>query len=170
MEEPARRQDGDPSAGTIASLTGLDGTAADAASQILAARDRLVEFAESCDGAAWSSVPADGGGRSVATIVDHVGHAYEYLAGWILELSRGAVPEVTRELVDSLNEEHARLRAGVTRDQAVRRLRESGDALGSLVAGLSPEQYDIADGRVRRFAEIATRHAESHLAEVSGTA
>jgi hypothetical protein len=36
----------------------------------------------------------------------------------------------------------------------------------SLIAGLAPAQLDADGGRVRRFAQIAARHADNHRSEI----
>ena len=45
-------------------------------------------------------------------------------------------------------------------------LRASGDAIVALVGELADSDLDLADGRVRRLAEIAARHADDHRAAI----
>jgi hypothetical protein len=45
-------------------------------------------------------------------------------------------------------------------------LRRSGEAISVLVAGLSPADLAAGDGRVRRLAQIAARHADEHRADI----
>jgi hypothetical protein len=45
-------------------------------------------------------------------------------------------------------------------------LRRSGEAISVLVAGLSPGDLAAGDGRVRRLAQIAARHADEHRADI----
>lgn len=93
-------------------------------------------------------------------------HAYEYLAGWLGELLAGGSPEVNAELVDGLNAEHAASTTSITPAHVADHLRTSGDALIDLIKNLEPGQLDLGDGRVRRLAVIADRHADSHRDEI----
>lgn len=130
------------------------------------ARQRLCDFALGCTDGQWRSAPVDGDPRSVGVIIDHVAHAYEYLAGWITRLLSGDSPEVTSDIVDELNAEHAAEAAGLSQRQVTDHLKSSGDALITLLSGLEPGQLELGDGRVGRFAQIAARHADSHRSEI----
>jgi hypothetical protein len=140
---------------------------AEYAGAVAAARDRLVGFIGQCSDASWSSISAaEGDPRPVGVIVDHVADAYEYLAAWIRALLDGESVDVTAEVVDELNARHALAASNVTRSQAVSHLQTSGDMFVALIGSLPPAALDLGGGRVRRFAEIAARHAESHRLEV----
>jgi hypothetical protein len=136
------------------------------AAAIEEARQRLADFVLRCTDEQWGSAPVDGDPRPVGVITDHVAHAYEYLAGWIGEILAGGSPEVTSELVDGLNAEHAESAGSITPAQVATHLKTSGDALISLIGNLEPAQLELGDGRVARFAVIAARHAESHRGEI----
>jgi DinB superfamily len=143
-----------------------DQSAADYARSIDEARQRLLRFAQQCTDADWRSAPVDGDPRSVGVIVDHVAHAYEYLAGWIGDLAAGKPVDVNAGIVDDLNAEHAAEAASVTPAHVAGHLRSSGDALIALVSGLQPDQLDLGEGRVRRLATIAARHADDHRSDI----
>ena len=81
------------------------------AADIDAARERLISFISSCGNEEWRAAPLDGDPRPVAVVVDHVAHAYEYLAGWISQLVAGQPAEVNSEIVDALNAQYARAAA-----------------------------------------------------------
>lgn len=130
------------------------------------ARQRFVTFVRRCTDGEWRSCPLDGDARPVGVIADHVAHAYEYLAGWIADLAAGQQVEVSSEIVDELNAEHAGDAEGVTPAHVTGHLRSAGDELISLVAGLQPAQLELGDGRVRRLATIAARHADDHRADL----
>ena len=49
---------------------------------------------------------------------------------------------------------------------AVAHLHRSGDAIIDLVAELRPDDLDAADGRGRRLAQIAIRHADDHRRDI----
>jgi DinB superfamily len=139
---------------------------AEFAADIDAARDRLIGFVDGCTDADWRSAPLDGDPRPVGVVVDHVAHAYEYLAGWIRQLVAGQPVEVNGEVVDALNAEHARAAASVSRAGATGHLRRSGSAISALVANLSAADLNAGDGRVQRLAQIAIRHADDHRSEI----
>jgi hypothetical protein len=141
-------------------------TPAELAAAIGAARERLTGFVRGCTDEQWCSAPLDGDPRPVGVIVDHVAHAYEYLAGWIRQLVAGQPVDVGNEVVDALNAQHARAAASVSRADATAHLLRSGDAIGVLIAGLSAPELEAGDGLVRRFAQIAIRHPDDHRSEL----
>ncbi len=126
----------------------------------------MIGFVTGCSDEDWRSAPLDGDPRPVAVVVDHVAHAYEYLAGWIGQLVAGERAEVNSDVVDALNARHAREAAAVSKDEAAGHLRRSGEAISALVAGLGPADLAAGDGRVLRLAQIAARHADDHRAEI----
>ena len=136
------------------------------AADIDAARDRMIGFVTGCSDEEWRSAPLTGDPRPVAVVVDHVAHAYEYLAGWIRQLAAGQPVEVNGGVVDALNARHARDVGAVSKDEAMRHLRRSGEAISALVAGLSPADLAAGDGRGQRLAQIAARHADDHRADI----
>jgi hypothetical protein len=136
------------------------------AADIDAARDRLVGFVRGCGDEEWRSAPLSGDPRPVAVVVDHVAHAYEYLAGWISQLVAGQPVEVDSSVVDALNAQHARDAAAVSKVEATGHLRRSGEAISALIVGLSPADLAAGGGRVRRLAQIAARPADDHRAEI----
>jgi len=141
-------------------------TPADHARSIDDARQRLISFVEQCPAAEWRFAPVEGDPRAVGVIADHVAHAYEYLAGWIADLVAGKSVDVTAEIVDDLNAGHAGQAGAPTPGDVAVHLGASGDTLIGLVSGLEPAQLDLGGGQVRRFAQIAARHADSHRTEI----
>jgi len=141
-------------------------TPADHARSIDDARQRLISFVEQCPDAEWHSAPVDGDPRAVGVIADHVAHAYEYLAGWISDIVSGEPVDVTAEIVDDLNAGHASEALALTSAEVAFHLSASGDTLIELICGLEAAQLDLDGGRVRRFAQIAARHADSHRTEI----
>jgi hypothetical protein len=136
------------------------------ASDIDAARERLVAFVSGCTDEQWKAAPLDGDPRPVGVVVDHVAHSYEYLTGWIRQVLAGEAVTVDGDVVDALNAEHAARAAAVTPAEAIEHLRRSGAAMSQLVAGCTAEELQAGQGRVERFAQIAIRHADSHRAEI----
>jgi len=136
------------------------------ASDIDAARERLVTFVSACTDEQWKAAPLDGDPRPVGVVVDHVAHSYEYLAGWMRQVLAGEAVAVDGDVVDALNAEHAARAAAVTPAEAIEHLRRSGAAISRLVAGCTAGELQAGEGRVERFAQIAIRHADSHRAEI----
>jgi DinB superfamily len=136
------------------------------AAAIEAARDRLIAFATGCSGQEWRAAPLEGDPRPVAVVVDHVADSYEYMAGFIRQIIAGDPVEVTGEIVDDLNAEHASAAAAVSQAEAAEHLRRSGAAISALMAGLSADELGAGDGRVRLFAQIAIRHADNHRTDI----
>ena len=147
-------------------VTGDERPPAAYAADIEAARDRLIAFAGGCSDEEWRAAPLEGDPRPVAVVVDHVADSYEYLAGWIRQLLAGQPVEVTGEIVDDLNAEHAGQAAAVSQAEAAEHLRRSGAAISALIAGLSPADLAAGDDRIRRFAQIAIRHADNHRTDI----
>jgi hypothetical protein len=137
------------------------------ASEIAAARQRLISFVARCSAADWQACVLDGDPRPVGVVVDHVAHSYEYLAGWMRAILAGDNPDVNADLIDELNAAHAAAAALVSQAAAVDHLRSSGDVIIGLVGGLNPADLDAGGGRVRRLAEVAIRHADSHRSEIA---
>jgi hypothetical protein len=54
----------------------------------------------------------------------------------------------------------------VSQADATEHLHRSGAAISELVAGLSAADLTAGDGRVRRLAWIAVRHADDHRADI----
>jgi DinB superfamily len=139
---------------------------ADYANAIDDARQRLTRFVQRCTDGEWRAAPVNGDPRPVGVIVDHVAHAYEYLATWIADLAAGKAVTIDSDLVDELNAEHANDAATVTPAHVIGHLRSSGDEVICLVAGLKPAQLDLGGGRVRTLAVIAASHADNHRSEI----
>jgi hypothetical protein len=136
------------------------------AAAIDGSRQRLSDFVLSCTDEQWTAAPVDGDPRPVGVITDHVAHAYEYLAGWISDLLAGESPEVTTDLVDDLNADHAQGAGALTPADVAEHLKTSGDALIDMIRNLEPAELELGDGRVARLAVIAARHADGHRDEI----
>jgi hypothetical protein len=136
------------------------------ATDIDVARERMIAFVSGCSDKEWRTAPLNGDPRPVAVVVDHVAHAYEYLAGWMRQIVAGQRVEVNSDVVDALNAQHARDAVAVSKAEAAEHLRCSGEAISGLVAGLSAADLAAGDGRVRRLAQIAARHADDHRADI----
>src|SRR5260221_13022994 len=83
------------------------GGPAEYASDIDAARERLVAFVDGCTDEQWTAAPLEGDPRPVGVVVDHVAHSYGYLAGWISQLLAGKTGLGDADGVEAPNAEHA---------------------------------------------------------------
>jgi hypothetical protein len=144
--------------------------ASDLTSEVVAARERLIEFVRRCPPERWMSSPLAGDDpRTVAVIIDHVADAYEYLASFVATLTRHEPVEVSPEIVDDLNARHAAAAVPVpTKQSAVEHLVRSGDAFVALIEPLDAHQLATGEGQVTvaRFATIAARHTDTHRIEL----
>jgi hypothetical protein len=143
--------------------------AVELAREVLAARQRLIEFVGRCSDEQWVSRPlADDDPRPLGVIVDHVADAYEYLASFVTRLTGNERVEVSSAIVDDLNARHASAVLSPARPSAIAHLIRSGDAFVALLEPLSARQLGLGDApvTVARFAEIAARHADAHRLEL----
>jgi hypothetical protein len=138
-----------------------------AARDIADARARLMAFAEGCSVEQWRSSPlGEADPRSVSVIVDHVADANDYICGWLEAVVGGGTVEVSPDIVDELNARHADKAAVIDLDEVGAHIRRSGDVLIGFVEGLQPDDLDLGEGIVGRFAHIAARHADAHRTEL----
>ncbi len=141
-------------------------TAGELADEIVRARDGIVARARRFSPDQWSARPLEGDGRPVGVVVDHVADSYGYLGRWVRQLLAGEPIEVSAEIIDALNARHAEEAARATRESVLAHLQDNGDTFAALIRPLAEADLDIGDGRVRRFALIAVRHADNHGAEI----
>jgi len=137
--------------------------------EVLAARQRLIDFVDRCPEELWTARPlAEDDPRTLGVIVDHVADAYEYLGSFVTGLTRDEPVEVSPQIVDDLNARHAAAAPAPTRQGVVEHLLQSGDAFVALIEPLT--EHQLASGEngvtVARFADIAARHADNHRVEL----
>ena len=148
------------------------------AADIDAARERTIAFVSGCSDEEWRTAPLDGDPRPVAVVVDHVAHAYEYLAGWMRQIVAGQRVEVNSDAVDAVNARHARDAVAVSKVEATEHLRRSGVAISlrSRASALPTWQPTTAESGVWRRSRpgtqtiIAPTSKRHWLREASGTA
>jgi hypothetical protein len=141
------------------------------ATEVVAARARLIGFVGRCRDEQWTARPlAVADPRAVGVIVDHVADADadEYLGSFVTKLARNEHVDVSPEIVDELNAHHASAMSSPSPEQVIAHLMRSGDAFVALVEPLDAHQLSKGDGGVTiaRFAAIAARHADSHRTEL----
>jgi hypothetical protein len=145
------------------------------ATEVVAARARLIGFVGRCRDEQWTARPlAVADPRAVGVIVDHVADAdadadaYEYLGSFVTKLARNEHVDVSPEIVDELNAHHASAMSSPSPEQVIAHLMRSGDAFVALVEPLDAHQLSKGHGDVTiaRFAEIAARHADTHRTQL----
>jgi hypothetical protein len=143
-------------------------TPSEHAAAITASLERLLAFVSACSDEDWHARPLRGSGdaRPVSVIADHIANSYEYMTSWVREIAADGEPEVDVALIDRLNAEHARQAELVTQAEVAEHLRRSGDTFIATIAALAPSDLQRQHGQVRRFAEIATRHPDTHRSEI----
>ena len=104
----------------------------------------LAEFAAALSDAEWQvRLPKDG--RKIGVVVHHVATMYPVEIELANAVAAGqAVTGVTWEIVASLNAQHAREHADVTKEQALQLLRRNSADAAAAIRALSDAQLDTA--------------------------
>ncbi len=124
----------------------------------------------------WET-PVPGDGRTIGVIVHHVASMYPLEITLARQLAAGEpIVGVTWNDVHALNAEHARTHAKVSKEEALRLLRENSDAATAAVRALSDAELDSAAGISLNadapltcqfmLEDHAVRHSYHHLAKV----
>ena len=159
---------------------GTGGTRArELAERFAAANEDLARRLEACDDAHWHA-RTGGEGWPVSLVAEHVAGANRVVWAWIETLLRtGAWPHVTREMIDSSNEERAAAHTDLGRAVLVSRLRDSAAEVAGRIAALSDADLDraapfaAADGRAvsvgQGIVTILLRHVQNHGKSIAET-
>jgi len=136
----------------------------------------LATFAEKLSDAEWRAAgPKDR--RTVGVVVDHVANVYPIEIDLAKAIASGkAVTDVTWEAVSALNAKHASEKAGVTKAEALDRLRRNSRQAADAVRAFSDEELDRAAPFSLSFGapvtaqfvveDHALRHSWHHLARI----
>jgi hypothetical protein len=112
------------------------------AEQVEQVTEQVIAAAQRCTDAQWRGPCADDG-RTVGVVVDHVAGAYPVVGGWVRSIATGqALPQITQEMIDQSNAEHARRHPDPGRQETIERLRRHGAEAAGLVRGLDDDQLD----------------------------
>ena len=68
--------------------------------------------------------------------------------------------------MDRLNAAHASEAGHLTQAGAMEHLARIGDEMIAIIAALTEDDLEAGGGRVRRFAEIAARHPDTHRTDI----
>ena len=137
----------------------------------------LASFAEGLSDTEWAMAVSATDSRTVGQIVNHVALVYPIEIDLARAIAGGnAVTDVTWEVVAELNAGHARDHAGVTKSEALSRLRENSRAAAEAVREFTDQQLDQAAPfglsygapMTAQFVleDHAVRHSWHHLARI----
>lgn len=105
----------------------------------------LAALAQDLTTAEWATPVSATDRRTVGQIVNHVALVYPIEIDLARAIAAGnPVTDVTWDVVAEMNANHARDQAGVTKDEALERLRENSRAAAAAVRTFSDEELDNA--------------------------
>jgi hypothetical protein len=137
----------------------------------------LAAFAEGLSDAEWRKPVSETDHRSVGVIVHHVATVYPIEIDLARAIANGnAVTDVTWNVVDQLNANHAREQADVTKDAALELLRRNSREAAAAVRAFTDDELDRAAAFALSFGapvtaqyvieDHALRHSWNHLARI----
>jgi len=107
-------------------------------------RSDIVTFVENCSDDDWGKT-CSAEGWSVGVVARHLGASHLGVLDLAKMIVAGkALPELTTEIIDQLNAQHAEKHAGCTRDEVLGILGAKVPEFVQYVAGLSDEDLDRA--------------------------
>jgi uncharacterized damage-inducible protein DinB len=112
------------------------------ARQFEEATNELIATIEACPDEKWKAVtPNDG--RTVNVVAHHIAMGDVPISGFVGSIANGqGLPNVTPEMIDQSNAEHAKQQANISKEQVIADLRANCASAAALVRGLSDEQLD----------------------------
>jgi hypothetical protein len=114
------------------------------ADRVEAGAREIMTFVENCTHENWQTIVPNEG-RSVGVFVHHVASMYPAELDLIkLLTSRQAIKDLTTEMVDQINADHADEQANVTKEEALELLQRNSAAAVKEICELSDEQLDRA--------------------------
>lgn len=137
----------------------------------------LATFVEGLSDTDWNTPTSATDRRTVGQVVNHVALVYPVEVELALAIAGGnPVTDVTWEVVAELNAGHAREQAGVTKAEALERLRKNSREAARAVRGFTDEQLDQAAPFSLSYGapvtaqfvleDHAVRHSWHHLARI----
>jgi uncharacterized damage-inducible protein DinB len=133
----------------------------------------LVRMIERMSEPQWKAICA-GEKWSVGVTAHHVAGAHETIAGVVQLIATGQpLPNITMEMIDHGNAQHAEQFKNVTREETLALLRGNGAKASAVVRGLSDAQLDRTgklfgrDMSAQQFVEnVLLGHVASHEASI----
>lgn len=143
------------------------------------ANNNLIAAVEGCTPDQWGRT-CQNEGWSVGVAAHHVAVNHPVVASLVQLVANGQpLPNITRDMIDAGNAQHAREFANVTGEETLELLRREGAAAASMVRGLTDEQLDrtaplaFAGGQEWSAADLIERilihHPVAHAASITAT-
>ena len=136
----------------------------------------LAALAERLTDADWNTRMSVTDARPVGVIVHHVGNMYPAEVELAQLLAQNKPITVTWEVIAQINADHARAKAGVTRDEAIAFVRERSRVAAEAVRRFTDQELDgvaavALNGNAPLTAQFfiedhALRHSFHHLAKI----
>jgi hypothetical protein len=110
------------------------------AAEFEAASNDAVAFVRSCSDAKWKAVCPDDD-RTVGVVAHHMATGDVPISQLVETVAKGrAMPNLTIEMINQGNAQHAAQFANVTKDETITALQENAKAAAALVRGLNDEE------------------------------
>lgn len=149
------------------------------ADRLLEGANSLANYAEGLSIAEWNK-PVKGDGRNIGVVVHHVASVYPVEVELAEVIASGkAITDVTKEVIDRMNAEHAEKYANVGKDETLELLKKNSSDAADKVRRLSDADLDNAESvslnsnaplTTQFFIEDhALRHSFHHLAHIKNT-
>ena len=104
----------------------------------------LTDFAASLTENEWK-IPTPKDGRKIGVIVNHVATVYPLEIQFAQTVAKGeAVTDLTMEVINKMNADHAGANDEVTKEQTLELLRQNSAAAAAAIRALSDEELDQA--------------------------
>lgn len=143
------------------------------AAQVDAVTAIVARAIEACDDEQWQIVIGSEG-RSVGVVFHHIASAYPLIAGWAVDIARGAdLPAVSFDDIHAMNHQHAEAHANVDRATTLALMSANGAAVHEMLAPLSDADWQatapfaLVDGPGISTAQMVEwfliNHAQGHL-------
>jgi hypothetical protein len=102
----------------------------------------FIAFVENCTDEDWQKV-CEVEQWAVAVVAHHVAAGHFGAINFVKMIVAGeAIPEITMEVIDQMNAQHAREHAHCTQEEVLTLLRENGSAFAGYLEGLSEADLD----------------------------
>ena len=137
----------------------------------------MTEFAQTLSEKEWRTPVSPSDGRSIGVIVHHVATVYPIEIELAQTVAKGQPVEgLTGEVIDKMNADHAKKFDGVSKEEAIRLLKENSAAAASAIRALSDAELEQA-APVSLYANAlltcqflledhAVRHSFHHLGRI----
>ncbi len=142
------------------------------ADQYEAAMAEVIALAKSCSDEEWQTLSGNEE-RTVGVLFDHIAQGNPQVVGWIDELLEGRPVEITREILNEENAEHARRAASRPRHETIEALETTTPRTAVALRSLTEQQLRrkqsfgwAGEQEVAWVAGAAIRHPRVHLKSI----